>query len=149
MACVYSLVPVFVYPDIVRICIWVLGGIHNACAMCALISFFITNHPTLPRLKPLRSVSRLCGYMWNSLSAIVRFPSDHLATICFHKPKLNLGKHAFSVVKPENELPTISETIATILQKSQHIFFLKLHLHPKSLLFPRSVDDVCMCLFMT
>ncbi|KAI0212013.1 hypothetical protein LSAT2_003099 [Lamellibrachia satsuma] len=55
-----SLVPVFVYPDIVRICMWVLGGIHNACAMCALISFFITNHPTLPRLKPLR---RLCQYV--------------------------------------------------------------------------------------
>ncbi|KAI0208429.1 Inositol 1,4,5-trisphosphate receptor type 2 [Lamellibrachia satsuma] len=54
------LVPVFVYPDIVRICTWVLGGIHNACAMCALISFFITNHPTLPRLKPLR---RLCQYV--------------------------------------------------------------------------------------
>ena len=31
-----------------------LGALHNFFTTCVLISYFITNHPTLPRLKWLR-----------------------------------------------------------------------------------------------
>ena len=33
---------------------YALGALHNLFTACVLISYFITNHPTLPRFKALR-----------------------------------------------------------------------------------------------
>ena len=46
----FSSVPRYAYSQTgVQIAVYVLGGIHNVFALCTLISYFITNHPTFPR----------------------------------------------------------------------------------------------------
>ena len=67
-------------------------------------------------------------------------------------PKTKLNKHAFSVTAPRvwNELPITlktSETIATFRKKLK-TFILKLQLHHKSSVVPRSDNDFCASLFM-
>ncbi|XP_046366515.2 inositol 1,4,5-trisphosphate receptor type 3-like isoform X5 [Haliotis rufescens] len=48
--------------DQYQITLWTLGGVHNLCSLFVLISYFLSNHPRLPRTSDIKSYFRkLCG----------------------------------------------------------------------------------------